>query len=306
MRIFVSGATGVIGTRVLPILVANGHQVSASGRTPEKRTALQKLGVTALDVDLFNPEQARRALQGQEAVINLATHVPPAAKMLMPGAWRENDRVRQGISSVLTRIAIEEGVQTYIQESFAPVYEDAGDNWIDETAPLKPASYNRSMLDAEAVTQNFAAAGRTGVILRFAFFYGPDAEQNSVMLGTLHKGWAPMPGRADAFMSSVSHDDAASAVVAALKAKSGAYNIVDNEPLRRGDLLNFLAGYLGIKQPKFPPVWTSYLMGSVGRLIARSQRISNQKFRAETSWKPIYPSAKEGWQDILGSKAKAA
>ncbi len=115
-----------------------------------------------------------------------------------------------------------------------------------------------------------------------------------------------MSGRADAFMSSVSHDDAASAVVAALKAKSGAYNIVDDEPLRRGDLFNFLAGYLGVKQPKFPPVWTSYLLGSVGRLVARSQRISNHKFRAETGWQPIYPSAKEGWQDILTSEAKAA
>lgn len=306
MRIFVSGATGVIGARVLPILVAEGHQVSASGRTPEKRASLQKLGVTALDVDLFNPEHARRALTGKEAVINLATHIPPPSKMLMPGSWRENDRVRQGVSSVLTIVAIEEGVQIYIQESFAPVYEDAGDNWIDETAPLNPASYNRSMLDAEAVTQNFAAAGRTGIILRFGFFYGPDAKQNEVMLQTLRKGWAPMPGRSDAFMSSVSHDDAANAVVAALKAKSGAYNIVDNEPLRRGDLFSYLAGYLSFKQPKFPPVWTSYLLGSVGRLVARSQRISNQKFRAETSWKPIYPSAKEGWQDIVASKAKAA
>ena len=114
-----------------------------------------------------------------------------------------------------------------------------------------------------------------------------------------------MPGRPDAFMSSVSHDDAATAVVAALKAKSGAYNIVDDEPLRRGDLFNYLAGYLGVRQPKFPPVWTSYLMGSVGRLAARSQRISNHRFRAETSWKPVYPSAKEGWQDILSIKSEA-
>ena len=306
MRIFVSGATGVIGTRVLPILIAAGHQVSASARTPEKRAALQKQGVTALDVDLFNPEHARKALKGQEAVINLATHIPPAARMLLPGSWRENDRVRRGISSVLTKIAIQEGVQTYIQESFAPVYEDAGDNWIDETAVAKPARYNRSMLDAEAATQNFTAAGRTGIILRFALFYGPDAEQNNAMLQTIRKGWAPMPGRRDAFMSSLSHDDAAGAVVAALKAKAGVYNIVDDEPLRRGDLFNFLAGYLGVKPPKFPPVWTSYLMGSVGRLVARSQRISNQKFRAETAWKPIYPSAKDGWKNILSVETKAA
>src|SRR4051794_16308971 len=142
MRIFMSGATGVIGKRAIPILIAAGHQVTASGRTPEKRAQLESLRAFATNVDLFDPEQVRHALQGQDAAINLATHIPPASKIFLRGAWRENDRIRSIASGVLVKAAIEQNVRIFIQESFAPIYEDAGDRWIDESAPMRPVRYN--------------------------------------------------------------------------------------------------------------------------------------------------------------------
>jgi nucleoside-diphosphate-sugar epimerase len=306
MRIFMSGATGVIGKRAIPILVSAGHQVSASGRTPEKRAQLEKLGASATNVDLFNPEQVRAASSGQDAVINLATHIPPVSKIFLRGAWRENDRIRSVASGILVKAAIEQNVRIFIQEAFAPVYQDAGDRWIDERVPISPVRYNRSLLDAESAVQGFTDSGRTGIVLRFAAFYGPDSEQGPMMLRSIRKGWAPIPGRRDGYLSSVSHDDAASAVAAALKARAGIYNIVDDEPLRREDFFNYVAELIGVKPPKFLPAWTSHLFGSLGTLLARSLRISNRKFRGETSWKPIYPSARDGLHDIVTSEAQAA
>jgi nucleoside-diphosphate-sugar epimerase len=79
MRVFLTGATGVIGHRVVPILLGTGHDVTATGRSPEKRLALEQMGATAVDVDLFAPDGVRRAVSGHDAVINLATHMPPSS-----------------------------------------------------------------------------------------------------------------------------------------------------------------------------------------------------------------------------------
>jgi nucleoside-diphosphate-sugar epimerase len=306
VRILVTGATGVVGIRAVPQLIKLGHAVTALGRTPEKRAQLQKLGASAADVDLFDPDQVKAALAGHDVVVNLATHIPPASKVLLPGAWRENDRIRRVASAVLVKAAWEQGVRTFIQESFAPIYEDAGDRWIDEGFPSQPVRYNRSVLDAEAAARRFTEAGRTGVVLRFAAFYGPDAEQVPTMLQLIQKGWAPLPGRPDAYLSFVSHDDAAAAVVAALGVEAGTYNVVEDQPLRRQELFNYLAELLHVRAPKFFPAWTSHLFGSLGEMLARSLRISNRKFRSKTGWTPLHPSARDGWREIVPEFSKAA
>src|SRR5881296_445209 len=91
MRIFMTGATGVIGRRAVPLLVRAGHGVTAVGRTPRSRDVLTRAGAAAVDVDLFDPRAVARALPGHDAVINLATHIPHSTtSMFLPGAWREN------------------------------------------------------------------------------------------------------------------------------------------------------------------------------------------------------------------------
>src|ERR1700676_330490 len=87
MRIFVAGATGVIGKRVVPLLVAAGHKVTGIGRSEEKRAQLARLGAAAIDVDLFDPGELRRAVAGHEVVINLATHLPAGWRMFAPRGW---------------------------------------------------------------------------------------------------------------------------------------------------------------------------------------------------------------------------
>jgi 2-alkyl-3-oxoalkanoate reductase len=127
MRVFVTGATGVVGRRAVPLLVAAGHAVTAVGRSQPKRDALRAAGATPVDVDLFDAAALRRAVAGHEAVVNLATHIPPSSTaMLLPWAWRENDRVRREGSATLAGAARAEGVSRLVQESFAPVKEDGG------------------------------------------------------------------------------------------------------------------------------------------------------------------------------------
>jgi len=300
MRIFLAGATGAVGRRLVPLLVAEGHRVTAVGRTPEKRAALERAGAAPVEVDLFNPEAVTLTVKGHDGVINVATHIPGSSgRLLLPGAWRENDRIRREASANLAAAALEAGAARYIQESFAPIYVDGGDRWIDESAPVRPVRYNRSVLDAERAAQGFTAKGGTGIVLRFAGFYAADAFQVRDMARLIRKGWAPLPGAETAFLSSIHHDDAATAVRAALGARAGIYNVTDDEPLRRRDYVDTLAAALGAPPPRLPPAWLMRLGGSLTELLSRSLRISNRKLREATGWAPRYPSVREGWPEVL-------
>jgi nucleoside-diphosphate-sugar epimerase len=297
LNVFVIGATGVIGRRLIPMLAQDGQRVTAIARTKAKAAWLERAGAKAATIDVFDRRALRDALAGQDVVINLATHIPrSSARMLLPGAWRENDRLRRDLSVQIAEAAIANGIARYVQESFALAYPDRGDAWIDEDTALAPAQYNRTVLDAERSVLRFADSGRIGVALRFAGFYGPDAFQTHDMARLVRRGFAPLPGAADAYVSSISHDDAAAAAIAALRVPSGAYNVVDDEALTRLEYFDALARALGVAPPRLLPAWTARLFGSMGELLGRSQRISNRKLREAAGWAPILPSVREGWR----------
>jgi 2-alkyl-3-oxoalkanoate reductase len=171
---------------------------------------------------------------------------------------------------------------------------------------VRPARYTRSVLDAEASARRFTEAGQaggktggnTGVVLRFAALYGADASQLADMIAFARRGWMPLLGPAHSFLPSVSHDDAAAAVVAALDVPAGIYNVSDDEPLRHRDFADALADALGVPPPHLPPAWMAYLAGSIGRTLARSLRISNRKLRAASGWAPRYPSVRDGFRVV--------
>jgi len=297
MKIFMTGATGVIGRQAVPLLVQAGHSVTALGRTPEKRAGLQGAGAHPVEVDLFDPRAVERRLAGHDAVINLATHIPHSGTaMFLPGAWRVNDRIRKDGSRILADAAIACGVPRFIQESFALMYADAGEAWIDETGTIQPARYNLSTLDAERSAERVTRGGGTGVVLRFAGLYGPDSPLAHELIDHVRKGRAPIPGSPEAYFSSVTNEDAASAVMAALGLPAGIYNVTDDEPLRRREYVDTMAQALGVAPPKLPPAWLMALGGSLVKLMGRSVRISNRKLRDAAGWRPRCPSAREGWK----------
>ncbi|HEX2094624.1 MAG TPA: NAD(P)-dependent oxidoreductase [Longimicrobiaceae bacterium] len=300
MRIFVTGSTGVVGRRLVPLLVGAGHQVTAVARDRAKAERVEKQGAAAAVLSLFDPDAVAAAVRGHEVVVNLATHIPAASRAFLPGAWRENDRIRREASRILADAALAAGCGRFVQESITLTYPDSGEEWITEERPVRPARYVRSVLDAEAQAERVTAAGATGVVLRFALFYGPDSGHTLDTIRFVRKGMAPTFGSADGFVSSISTDDAAAAVVAALGVPAGVYNVADDEPVRRREYFESLARTLGVPAPTLPPAWTTFLAGSLGETIARSQRVSNGKLKRAGEWAPRYPSVREGWQAVCG------
>ncbi len=305
MRIFITGATGVIGSRAVPLLLQAGHSLTAASRSEHNREALRRAGAAPVNVDLFDVSSVRRVIAGHDAVINLATHIPSSAvKIMIRWAWRTNDRIRREASAAIATAAIAERVGRMIQESFALMYPDSGDAWIDESMPVAPTSYNKSVLDAERSAERFTESGGTGVVLRFGGLYGPDALL-AEMLNMMRRGMSPVPGDPGAFLSSLSQDDAGTAVVAALGVPAGTYNVVEDEPMRRGDWTRSLATAAGIPAPRPIPAWMTAIGGSMLRLMSRSERVSNRRFRNASAWAPKYPKASDAWGDVLRSLSVA-
>jgi nucleoside-diphosphate-sugar epimerase len=307
MNILLTGSTGVVGRRLVPLLRRADHDVTAVTRSAASRRRLEGQGVRTVELDLFDASAVERAVAGRDAVVNLATHIPNSSlQMFLPWAWRENDRLRRTASRIIAHACIAAGVSRLIQESFAPVYPDCGDRWIDETTPIRPVRYNLTIADAEASAEHFSQSGRTGVVLRFGAFYGHDALQTVELISWIKKGRAPIPGVPDTYISSVSHDDAAGAVTAALTVPAGLYNVVDDEPVTHRVLVDSLADALGVEHPKLPPHWVTPLFGSLGELLARSERISNRKLRAASDWRPQYPSVRQGWPAVVAQLGKVS
>ena len=293
MRILVTGASGVIGQRAVPLLLLRGHTVTAVGRSRERLEPLARIGASTAIVDLFDRDAVQRAVEGQEVVINLATHVPPNNRLFLPGAWKEMDRVRRDASSTLCDAAVAAGVRRFVQESFAPIYPDSGAQWITEETPPTPARYNRSVLDAEGAARRFSRSGGAGIVLRFAFLYGPGDPFAGQLIGGARKGWLPLFGAPDGYFPMVVHDDAAAAAVAAMDLDEGIFNVVDDEPLTRREIAETLASQLGVRAPRLLPRWMAKLGGSLGETLSRSLRVSNQKLR-NTGWTPSVRSVREG------------
>ena len=296
MKVFVTGATGVLGRAVVPLLVAAGHDVRGVARSDGNVATLRALGAEPVQADLFSVASLREAMAGSDAVLHLATKIPPTNEAGRPAAWAENDRIRREGTRNLVDAALATGVETLIYPSVCLVYRDGGDVWLEaETAALDPGSI-RSTLEAEAEIARFAANGRRGITLRNGSFYGPDAASTEDQLRLARRGVAPLIGADDGYQAMIWVDDAASAVVAALeRAPSGVYDIVDDEPLRRGELTVVFARAVGRRRLLRPPLWLARLLGGEAMMtLARSQRVSNRRFKAATGWVPGVPNARIG------------
>ena len=302
MRVFVAGASGVLGRRVVPLLVAAGHDVSALARSDGRAALLGGLGATPVRAEVFDPDAMVRAVAGHEVVCNLATHIPATKSMAMPGAWAENDRIRSEGSRNLVDGALAAGAARYVQESIAFLYRDGGEGWLDESSPIDPIANLRSAPVAEANTARFSASGATGVILRFAAFYGPDSNATLDMIRLARRRIALGAGP-DAYMSSITTDDAAAAVVSSLAAPAGLYNVGDDEPVTRRDFFAALAGALGVGPSRIAPAGLARLGGSKASVLVRSQRVSNGAFVEATGWKPAQRSVREGWPVVVAAAA---
>ena len=305
MKMFLTGATGVAGRSLVPRLVAAGHEVRAVCRRDDAAAALAAAGVEPVRVNLFEPDAVMHAVVGSEAVVHLATNVPPLRKAARPKGWAMHDRLRVDATRNLVAAAIAGGASHFVKESVTFVYADAGDEWIDEGGALiSDLGLLAPAVEGEHLALEFAAAGGAAAILRFGLFYGGvdnRATLDALKLARLRR--STIAGSRDAYMASIHCDDVATAVVAALGVETGIYNVVDDTPLRRGDYLDAFASAFAIPTPKPTPGRLMKLGAGPGAAgMIASQRVSNATFRSITGWAPSYPDARMGWAAEAASR----
>lgn len=294
MKVFVTGATGVLGKRVVADLRKRGDEVIGLARSDANTTALAAAGAAPFRGDLFDPESLRAATVGADAVLHLATRIPPATKAWRTGAWLENDRIRDTATPLLVDAALANGAGVFVYPSITFGYESSGDHWIDESVPYGSGSpILESTVAAEAETARFAATGARGVVLRMAMFVGPDESTVRDVRRGVRLGLGPCFGSPDGYVSTIWLDDAAAAVTAALDAPPGTYNIAVDEPQWRSDYCAAVAAAFGKRRLRPVP---AFVAGRTGvEYMTRSQRVSNSAFKSATGWAPRVASGGEAW-----------
>jgi nucleoside-diphosphate-sugar epimerase len=293
VRVFVTGATGVLGTPAVAALLADGHQVTGLARSPQKAAALTGAGAVAATVDLFDVEALTAALAGHDAVCNLATSIPVGMAALRPGAWRANDRLRNEGSKVVATAARAAGVRRLVQESISLQYADAGDAWITESSPVCVTRAVEPAAVAETVAEAFFGRPRESVILRFGNFVGDDPVTRWRIDQAL-KGRPVGLGDPEGWIHLVHPADAGAAVAAALTAPAGVYN-VGAEPVRRRVLNQAFADAAGRPQARLVPQWFVTLAGERLEPLTRSLRVSSARLHEMTGWMPEFDAFAPSW-----------
>jgi len=297
MKIFMTGATGVIGPGSVRGLVAGGHDVRAVARGDAKADLVRELGAEPVAVDLFDADAVRSAVAGSDAVLHLATNVPPIKTAAKAAAWATHNALRTTATEHLVAAGREAGTRIFVKESVTFSYPDRGDAWIDEDVAVDESiGMLRPTLDGERIALEFAGDDRTAVVLRFGLFYGPYTRHTEEALRMARWRLSTVAGKRDSYMASLHTDDASSAVAAALRAPTGIYNVCDDEPLTRRAYLDAFSAGLGLPKLLLNPPWTLRLVaGRASRVLTASQRCSNRRFRDATGWAPAFPNAREGW-----------
>ncbi len=302
MRVFIAGGTGTLGRPTIRLLRAAGHEVHALARTAERCAPLRELGAEPVVGDLFDLRAMTETLAGMDAVLHLATRIPPLAQMRKLAAWRDNDRLRSQGASVLVSAAIAAKAKIYVQESITFLYQSLGDTQLFETAPLDAPQPLASAREAERETARFTARGGQGIALRFGAFYGADAPSTRDTVKLARRRLFPIIGSGDHYFSSIHVDDAAAAVVAALAIPGGVYNVVDDEPMPMRDYMAVFTSAFGFKPAWHLPLWLArVVLGSGTDALTRSQRVNNTMFKAVAAWTPQYPSVRQGWPAVAAA-----
>jgi nucleoside-diphosphate-sugar epimerase len=302
MRVFVAGGSGVIGRRLVPQLVARGHQVTATTTSAAKRGLLERLGAESVVMDGLDAASVGEAVAAArpDTIVNEMTGLSEAHAG-RPNLRRADrffaatNRLRsEGIDHLLAA-AEATGVSHVVAQGHASMNGSRTGGWVKtEEDPLEVIEGTRAIRHLEDVV---VRAG--GAVLRYGGFYGPGAHDDQVKL--VRKRLLPLIGVGTGYVSWVHIDDAASATVLAVEQKAhGVFNIVDDEPAPISEWLPYLAQCLGAKPPRRVPVWLARLLAgemAVG-MMTQGRGFSNAKAKRELGWELRYPSWRQGFKEL--------
>jgi nucleoside-diphosphate-sugar epimerase len=305
MRVFVAGGSGAIGQRLVPQLVARGHQVTATTSRQAKLGTLERLGAEAVVMDGLDEGSVGEAVAAAkpDTVVHQMTAIAGKPDMKHMDRWfATTNRLRTEGTDHLLAAAEAAGVSHVVAQSFGSFNGIRTGGWVktEEEAlePMTGTVAEQQMAAIRHVEDVVVRAG--GVALRYGGFYGPG--EIDVQLEIIRKRQFPLVGGGTGYFSWVHLDDAASATVLAVEQQAqGIYNIVDDEPAPASEWLPYLAAAAGAKKPMRVPVWLARLIAgevAVG-MMTEGRGFSNAKAKRELGWELRYPSWRLGFKEGL-------
>jgi nucleoside-diphosphate-sugar epimerase len=308
MRVFLAGGTGAVGRRLVPQLVARGHQVTATTTSAAKLSLLKQLGAEAVVLDGLDGAAVGEAVAAArpDAIVHQMTALSAAhagrPDLKHPDRFfAGTNRLRTEGTDHLLAAAEAAGVPHVVAQSAAIWTGPGGSRWVTEEDPLDPAAMPNGRTGGEAAAHlenTVTAAG--GAVLRYGALYGPGATDDQVEL--VRKRKFPLVGGGTGYSSWVHLDDAASATVLAVELKArGLFNIVDDEPAPVREWLPYLAACAGAKRPMRLPVWLARLLAGdmAVSLMTEGRGFANAKAKRELGWELRYPSWRQGFREEL-------
>lgn len=314
MKVLVAGATGAIGRQLVPLLVARGHDVVATTRSPEKASAVSAMGAQPVVMDALDSEAVLNAVigAGPEAIVHQATALTGVFSLKhFSRTFEQTNRLRTIGTDNLVAAARAAGARRFVAQGFAGwPYASDGSALRTEEDPFEasPPEEMRSTVDALRHLEGtvLGVEDLEGIVLRYGGFYGPGTSlgEGGAMVEGVRKRQLPIVGDGAGVTSFLHVEDAAAATVAALERGTlGVYNVVDDDPAPSSLWVPELAKAVGAKPPRRVPIWLAKpLIGEAGVwLMTKAPGASNAQAKAELAWTPRYPSWRIGFREGLGA-----
>lgn len=317
MRVFVAGATGAIGQRLVPRLIRAGHDVFGLARRPQKATLLRAAGAAPVVADALDEPSIRAAI-GEirpDVIVHQLTELTGASDLRhFDRTFANSNLLRTRGTDILLAAARASGVQRLVAQSYCGwPYAREGGHVKSESAPLDPAPPGdmRRTLDAIRYLERTVTASSSpeGVVLRYGSFYGPGTGMfDDMFVEQIRKRRVPLIGNGAAWWSFLHIDDAAEATLLALDRGKGLYNVVDDDPAPVHEWLPAIARLLGAKPPFRIPAWLARIVAGEHLVVmmTESRAGSNAKARNELAWRPGHSSWRQGFAEVARLKVAMA
>ena len=308
MRIFVAGAGGAVGRRLVPMLVARGYQVIGTTTSEKNVKTIRALGAEPVVVDGLDAPGIGEAVARSEpdAIIHQMTALSGTPDFKHFDRWFAlTNRLRTEGTENLLAAAAASGVTRFVAQSFTGWSNERTGGWIktedDPLDPLPVAEQRETLAAIRSLERAVLEAPLDGIVVRYGGLYGPGSSEKLVEI--LRKRMFPVIGSGAGYVSSTHVDDAAGGTLAALErgGRGEIYNIVDNDPTPTGEFLPAIAEALGAPKPLRIPAWLGRLFaGDVAvTMMTEGRGSSNAKARRELGWEPIWPSWRDGFRHGL-------